>query len=173
MTSKTDEYSKYIRDHIQNVALMYRIFGSVLHEVFLGASIREMIQRVENHDKSKWSDEEFEPYRVQFFPDKNEKSNIKVFSQAWKHHYENNDHHPEYWFYDSEGIMSDGAAFEMMLDWLAMSYYFSTSCSEWYNNSDEKNMLDDATKNKVNKAFRYLDTFINASPELKEYKQII
>ena len=55
----------------------------------------------------------------------------KNFELAWKHHYENNPHHPEFWI-DKGGVMTTRFFYEMILDWIAVSMYYKSSVNDWY-----------------------------------------
>ena len=125
----------------------------------LKSAIISVKEDIENHDASKYSEEEFEPYRIKYYPTTNEKNadeetrKLIDFNseEAWKHHYKTNDHHPMFWA-DSENNsprdMSLGAIIHMLCDWEAMSYKFGTSTLDWYNNkaSKEKEAMTDRTK---------------------------
>eukprot|EP00339_Tiarina_fusa_P024597 CAMPEP_0117038472 /NCGR_PEP_ID=MMETSP0472-20121206/27060_1 /TAXON_ID=693140 ORGANISM="Tiarina fusus, Strain LIS" /NCGR_SAMPLE_ID=MMETSP0472 /ASSEMBLY_ACC=CAM_ASM_000603 /LENGTH=161 /DNA_ID=CAMNT_0004748691 /DNA_START=144 /DNA_END=629 /DNA_ORIENTATION=- len=71
------------------------------------------------HDLSKLSPSEFTPYANHFFG-----NSSKHFDEAWKHHYENNDHHIEYWKGEMVPIE---ALMEIIADWFAASLAYSHS----------------------------------------------
>jgi len=149
-------YYEYICEHIRNVRKAYTRYGGILHKVFTGAKQSHMKQRVWIHDTSKFSISEFQPYRKFFYPEESElgivKDEVKAeFRDAWKHHYTNNDHHQEHWSAQN-GMMSDEAIFEMILDWLAMSMYFESDCREWFDVSDEKKEMNPHVLEKVERA---------------------
>src|SRR4051794_16451460 len=54
-----------------------------------------------------------------------------AFAAAWRHHYEHNDHHPEYFGCAADGTfgrMPDEAVVEMVIDWMAASRAYE---GEW------------------------------------------
>ena len=105
--------------------------------------MQELITRVTVHDKSKFSEEEFEPYRKNFFPiNVEEKENNKEdFEKAWEHHWKNNDHHWQ--AREKTKTLNRGACWEMILDWMAMGMKFNDKCWEYYEqHKDEIHMND-------------------------------
>lgn len=163
-------YRKYVTTHIENVRKGYQKFfvplcnsDSVNPKYFTKQEMIDAIVKLGNHvllhDATKWSPEEFEPYRYKFYPTKQEKSdpnyseNVKkVFGLGWKHHHENNEHHLNHWCED--GINRDmplDYIFEMICDWYAMSMYFKSSILGWYEKDAKKEraMMTEKTKNIV------------------------
>ena len=116
------------------------------------------------HDNSKFSKEEFEPYRRRFYPTSFEvriDDNDYEFNNAWKHHYMNNPHHPEFWI-DHDGMamdMDDEYIVEMVMDWLAMSRYFNSDMVEWYYSEGKNNNFSDITRSKVEKIVEYIKEY--------------
>ena len=55
-------YNKYLREHISNVMLGYKWIKENTSELLEGTTPNLEIE-IENHDASKYSDEEFHPYR--------------------------------------------------------------------------------------------------------------
>lgn len=154
---KINEYKKYIADHINNVVWAYhKHFEPLkdyenLNSVYftshdLSIAFINLDKTIEDHDKSKYSLEEFEPYRKHFYPTEDEKSEAGYankdrieFEKAWTHHYKSNPHHPQYW--QVNGInhnMPLNYIIEMLCDWIAMGNYFNTSTKDWYENKAEK-----------------------------------
>jgi len=87
-----------------------------------------------NHDRSKFSMEEFPYYVRQFQGDKDDPDG---WDQAWLHHIHNNPHHPEHW--EIPGVrgkclrMPEYFAKEMIADWMGASkaYTGSFDMAEW------------------------------------------
>ena len=78
-------YRKYVTTHIENVRKGYQKFfvplcnnDSVNPKYFTKQEMIDAIAKLGNHvllhDATKWSPEEFEPYRYKFYPTKQEKS---------------------------------------------------------------------------------------------------
>lgn len=156
---KCDEYMAYIEDHKTRVITAYhkyfkdRIFN-ILSSFMKDISVKEcdiyekmLLDSVQNHDLSKYSDMEFGPYRLKFYPTDYEKEIMKddeekdalakeMFEDAWHHHYTNNKHHPQFFIWNKitdEGFklldqplevpqdMDIISIMEMICDWSAMS----------------------------------------------------
>lgn len=102
--------------------------------VFLsGIKIKCPLWRLITHDLSKFSFIEYPFYQNFFFGNKTMELE---FSRAWLHHQNTNDHHWEYWLprsghslnnnlSDLDMIeMTDGAALEMVSDWMGASWAY-------------------------------------------------
>ena len=117
------KYEKYIVDHKANVLHAYEEFfekktwtDKLPEEISVedwNEALDGLKEEVINHDNSKYSDEEFEPYRRHF--DKTTQEELydkehpeheelveQEFERAWQHHYLINPHHPEFWNYTSK-----------------------------------------------------------------------
>ena len=100
---------------------------------------------VRMHDMSKWGEAEFEPYRAHWNPTDEEKlrgedyqNQVDLdYQNAWRHHYENNDHHPKFW-YDFENNtprdMSLDAIIHMLCDWESFDIDSPSRTVKWYIN---------------------------------------
>lgn len=99
----------------------------------------ELYDRVVMHDLSKYSKEEFDAYRKNFFPvDDEEKAlNKEDFDKAWEHHWKNNRHHWQARSFDvcendklsKEQVLD---CLENILDWMAMGYAFNDRPYQFY-----------------------------------------
>ncbi|MBR6289349.1 MAG: hypothetical protein IKR19_08440 [Acholeplasmatales bacterium] len=159
---KEREYLDYINEHIQNVIMMYKeefypFLDPVNEDLIIPNeyfsteefknAIKELSETIAEHDESKYTDEEFNPYRRHFHPtlaeemEEDQQSQLDAFQEAWKHHYMNNPHHPQYW-YDEETQTSRDmnlrSIIEMICDWDAMSYKFNQNTIEWYKTKADK-----------------------------------
>lgn len=168
--AKEQEYMDYLKNHIANVQKAYKIYflpllkrddlvlSSVPVEEFKQA-IRDAKDNVEKHDQSKYEDIEFFGYRKHFYPTESEKSfgndyaheSEMYYEEAWKHHYENNPHHQEYWIDPETNTPRDMELkyiVEMLSDWVAMSMYFNSDTIEWYEKEakEEKHNMTERTK---------------------------
>ena len=172
---KQEEYIEYIKEHVNNVILSFKEYFLPLLEKenldcksFSFIDLKNAIELnksiINQHDSSKYSDEEFEPYRLKFYPTNYEKSIIssnndysklvvEKFEEAWKHHYVNNPHHPNHWVDDNGNIRDMDLKYivEMLCDWQAMSIKFNSNTIDWYTNNakDEKECMTDNTKSIV------------------------
>lgn len=123
--SKNQEYLDYIKEHINNVKLVYeKLFGSgrviKLPEGISSVDFKNAVYaagiEIAFHDSSKFSEDEFDAYRRHFhrtddeilMDDTNPASAQEAeynFQKAWEHHYMNNNHHPQWWCYhDASGV---------------------------------------------------------------------
>lgn len=127
--AKCQEYTAYIDEHVKNVkAAFYNLFRNPAKPVIkignlegpkLERLLRQVEMKINVHDSSKYTPEEFDAYRRRFFPTDQEKRLDAIdpiiadaaeenFEQAWKHHCLNNDHHPIYWkWIDIQEIIED------------------------------------------------------------------
>jgi hypothetical protein len=162
--AKCEEYMKYIDNHRKRVKTAYCMYfkdkvGIIFEEVFnesctdLGLLVPQIEYQIENHDMSKYGDEEFEGYRAYFYPTALEVEKMnddpefkdliqENFDQAWLHHQQNNDHHPQFWAWNKlegskwiildqmkpKATLDDGiidipfnCVICMLCDWAAMS----------------------------------------------------
>jgi len=147
-------YRDYIYDHIDNVIEMYDKLIVPLKDIdnSLELPILDLAKIIHRHDESKFSKAEFEPYREYYYPTDKEKKKVKddtPFEIAWRHHYEHNPHHPNYW---KGRDMSKVFILEMLCDWFAMSKHYGTDCREWWENDakDERLAMTDNTIKEVN-----------------------
>ena len=144
---KEQEYTNYINQHVLNVSVAYNKFSDILCRK-LDISPYKLGIQVFNHDKSKYSDEEFDGYRQWFYPCTTEVRNKELFDKAWEHHYKNNSHHPEYYL-DADGDPLDMEIIdiaEMLLDWEAMSMKFGGSTYDYYMKNRDNKPLSEYTK---------------------------
>lgn len=123
------ETEEYIKGHISRVRRHIDTF------------IQLLIRRAENHDKSKleepelswWKEMDKEPRYP--YGSEEYKQKIKRWNKVFKHHYQYNRHHPEYYEYGvSEMTLID--IVEMMCDWLG--YKDTTTVTEALKVCDEQ-----------------------------------
>lgn len=90
-------------------------------------AVSDLFQRAAVHDNSKFSEEEYEPYKRAFptlqqyaYGSDEFKAALRTIQPAIEHHYRSNDHHPEFF---PRGIadMHIIQMIEMTCDWLAAS----------------------------------------------------
>ena len=172
---KQEEYMNYIKEHVNNVYIAFNnLFLSRLNQFEINSeyftldllyqAVEDLNKgRIQNHDLSKYSEEEFEPYRAKYYPTEKEISGLtdeaksliaKNASIAWQHHYNTNPHHPNYWTDKETGNPIDMdliSIVEMICDWEAMGMKFGESTVDWYNTKadEEKKAMTDRTKNIV------------------------
>lgn len=166
---KQEEYTDYIKNHVLNVQKAFlKYFVPLLERTNISTLIsdEELKKAVENvsvtiqeHDASKWSDDEFDGYREKYYPTVKEKADPNFqkltdekFDKAWESHYKHNWHHPKYWINEDGSIkdMNLEAIIEMICDWRSFSIAKDdpNEVLDWYNNEafDEKKCITDKTK---------------------------
>lgn len=145
------KYKKYIKEHRNNVKLAFEELNSNAYIYQLcGKEILEQLkERIEKHDLSKYSKEEFDAYRKNFFPinEGEKQTNKENFDKAWEHHWKNNSHHWQH-RQDKTSFSEDNAeevldVLENVCDWLAMGYKFNDRPYQYYNNNKEQIKLCD------------------------------
>ena len=171
MAEAKDKYYDYINNHIKNVQEAYDkhsdAFKAVFPDVYNNRQIMQLYMNLQNHDMSKYSEEEFNSYLARFFPvngsDPNSDKVKKDFKIAWFHHVHYNPHHPNHWaLVDSRDEiyvinMPDIYIIEMLCDWMAMSkYYNSRTIDYWNSESGQKLPMSKYTKSKVNEFIDYM-----------------
>ena len=93
-----------------------------------------LVERGEQHDKSKLVEPELGPYIEMTWQYKMANGKPIIFTtdmtRAWMHHTKVNTHHPEH--FDSPSAMTDIDIAEMVADWAAMSEEIGNSLHEWF-----------------------------------------
>jgi hypothetical protein len=139
------EYKTYIEEHKDRVRQFAEWLKEKLPELFDGVDFDVFNELIQEHDDSKWSEEEFEPYAQHFYGDK---KNDFEYEEAWKHHWTHNEHHPEFWLGEDMPYIY---ILEMICDWGSFSIASGNmrELSEFYFNKardDEEKNLSDNTK---------------------------
>ena len=174
---KCDEYMDYINNHRDRVKSAYKkYFEGKLEFILDGYDPSEisMIEKIlpsqiENHDMSKYSDLEFEPYRAYRYPTDDEKEAMandeflaklveEKFIDAMNHHRKVNPHHPYYYLWiDDNGCsitykpresaldMPVPAVIEMICDWASFDEEFDYL--KWYVTKDAEDVRTIMTDN--------------------------
>ena len=163
---KQKEYIKYVNEHINNVqkawnevkmkCITYMVYVMGPNHI----NFEYIDFNIKNHDISKFSKEEFEPYRKNFYPvdDKEKEENKEAFDKAWIHHYMNNPHHWDYFAsVGREDEMTFKDVVEMICDWQAMGYKFGNTAKEWYEKNKSKIKLGKQQKIWVDEMLNLLD----------------
>ena len=146
-----DFYEKRTKEHIT------RVQNNILKIIkkFPEISSNELMKRLTDHDKSKYSKKEYIPYvwltwwhkqkrkgKKWDYPNDKIKKSIEI---AWKHHSKVNLHHPEAHLNPTK--MSAVDISEMVADWAAMSQEYNEKLMNWVNKVVNKkwNFTEDQT----------------------------
>ena len=114
------KYREYLESHISNVENAYKLLLPRINEMGLSDQELQLLENnIKNHDKSKFTVEEFIPYSNYFYGDKTEKT-IKEFRNAVIIHEKRNPHHLEYWLERGKD-MPTIYLIEMVCDWWSFS----------------------------------------------------
>lgn len=149
LTEGKDSYLKenenYIAAHQERVSIFADWLKEKLPELFDNIDIDLFDDLIKEHDASKWSEEEFEPYAQRWFGDK--KKTLE-YEEAWKHHWMHNEHHPEFWLGEDMPYIY---ILEMICDWGSFSVEkgdYQELIDFYYNKArdDEEKNLSDNTK---------------------------
>lgn len=144
------EYTNYIINHIDNVKKAY--FWLRDHSLIE----ENILDQLNLHDSSKYSDEEFQAYDDYFYGKQTEEIKEK-FNYAWLHHIHNNSHHWQHWVLinDDDGTvgleMPKVDVYEMICDWWAFSHKSGNlyEIFDWYKNHKKNMILHSNTKKLV------------------------
>lgn len=174
LIQREKENKEYIDEHILNVHKAFNNYFLVLLDrqdinddlfvIELKKAIYDCSKLILVHDISKYSNEEFDAYRLKFYPTDEEKNSPEyedrvkeIFEPAWAHHYTINPHHPQYWLDNNKNPTDMELKYivEMISDWIAMCIKFGGTVIDWYNNSasEEKSYMTDYTKETVERIF--------------------
>ena len=167
-TKEEKDYVEYVNKHITRVRNSYNERGREI-AIVLGLSeseIEDLVNRIATHDQSKYGSEEMEGYRQNFNPAPGEKPNKELFEKAWKHHYENNDHHPEYW---KGKDMPKVAIAELICDWESMSRTFGGNPLEYFEKNKDKKKKE-MSENTFNILCEVLPKLYDINQDLRDWK---
>lgn len=171
---KQSEYRGYIQTHIYNVQKAFNRYGVALCAA-ISCDPTSVKAAIKDHDLSKYSEEEFEPYRKWFYPVNPSERNKDAFTKACEHHYKFNDHHPEYWVdieykkgmvvpKDKIRRMPKTSIIHMLCDWQSFLFLNRGNAYDFYYKIDHEKMvslLHPDTIRDVEKAIKVLkDTTI-------------
>lgn len=163
---KEYEYKKYVDTHIENVKKAWGLlkdnnnvrdylsseYKSGTYDMRTGKGIVDTItytvqylyaivdMQIENHDASKYTIDEWEGYRKNFYPvDNDEKNdNVRDFKAAVSHHYITNMHHWNWWAdTNHKNDMPLNFVIEMCCDWIGMSITNNGNALDWYRNQKD------------------------------------
>lgn len=153
------EYQDYVLAHKERVKQFADWLKENCPDIFEGVDLDSFDEVIEEHDESKFSEEEFEPYAQKWFGNKEETLEYK---EAWKHHWMNNEHHPEYWLGEDIPYIY---ILEMLCDWGSFSIDkgdLSELSAFYYNKAidDPEKNLSEATKEIIHDILNKIDAVI-------------
>lgn len=139
------EYKDYIIAHKKRVEEFSTWLLSNCPDLFKNVDEEVFKDLIREHDESKFSEEEFEPYARKWFGDGKK---TPEYEAAWEHHWKNNEHHPEYWLGEDMPYIY---ILEMICDWGSFgidNLDFKELSDFYYNKArdDEEKNLSENTK---------------------------
>jgi|GEM_PF-1965124 len=159
-------YSDYIHTHIMNVKKVWCEVEEVLHDFGIGVDSVRMREIVRVHDESKFTEDEFEPYRQKFYPSDEDFEierivDDKLFIAAMSH-YNSNKHHWQYWtsYRDGNSIstkMDKLYVMEMLCDWGAISLVEEDTVKIFYNSQRPHMVVHGETEAIIDRFIQYID----------------
>lgn len=169
--SREQEYYDYLDQHVSSVKRAWEeiLYPALLIDSDYTADIFTSIsENIENHDKSKYSEEEFDPYLNYFYPLEGKESPKDEFNYAWLHHQKVNPHHWQYWILvnDDDGTnrpldIPFEYVCEMLCDWSSFHYFKDpkSTANQWYKDNKDRIILSDNTRQLV-------EELLNLCPDL-------
>lgn len=177
------QYDEYLTNHIQSVLDSYEF----LCDSGVFSRIPDLTEQIKNHDKSKYSKEEYKAYDTYFneFPGEDKPWwVVEDFNYAWCHHLHNNPHHWQYWVLipdpkDEQTVLDMPEVYlhEMICDWLSFSmlkYNQSGNPSDlwgfvdWYQSNKDEIKLSVDTRDRVEKIVRDVSNVIVQLEDLRD-----
>jgi len=175
MTYK-DEYVDYIDTHVANVRAAYDwLIAHNIDSVVDFGDYAKLETNLRNHDKSKWDDEEFEPYAKYFYQGKN---NQAEFDKAWNRHQKINPHHWQYWVLIKDNPdkpfvcipMEIEYIVEMICDWWSFSFKTGNlrEIFDWYDKNKDYQHMHKETRKTVNQILKAIKEKLDEEEKEKE-----
>ena len=154
------EYKEYVDAHKERVSQFADWLKENLPGLFENIDVELFDEMIRDHDESKYSEEEFEPYAQKWFG--GGKKTLE-YEEAWKHHWMNNEHHPEFWLGEDMPYIY---ILEMLCDWGSFSIDKGDfkELSDFYFNKakdDPDKNLSEATKEIIEDILSQIDSIID------------
>ena len=155
-------YLEYLENHINN-AYKALIILENLNINFINENKDILEKLVKEHDKIKYTIDEYPIYRRHFFKVKGEVKIPNEFNIAVTHHYKNNKHHWQYWISNNELIPNIDEyeyklhTIERIVDWMSSSKYENDSVLNYWNKHKDKMIMPKY-------AFEMIDDILNKLP---------
>lgn len=164
LDSYQQKYLEYINTHKERVSQFSSWLQENCPDLFENIDIEVFNDLIAEHDESKFSEEEFEPYAQKWYGDG---KNTREYEAAWEHHYMNNEHHPEYWNGEDMPYIY---ILEMICDWGSFSIASGNmkELSDFYFNkakTDPEKNLSDATQEIIEDVLSRINSAIKINKE--------
>ncbi len=175
----TRDYLDYVERHYNNVQRAYKELEKALKGkelLFSDPVLVELLDRkIEIHDLSKLSKEEFVQYRQYFYPTKAEETNKEWFLAGWDNHCEKNDHHWQNWTKKYTELNHDSipCILENIVDWMAMGYEFGDTAVAYYDKNKETINIPEWGRPFMERILDLLRDVPNPEPMQDYYKDVL
>lgn len=172
------EYDQYLREHRENVAKGFRWMQNHLPDILRSMNPIDLENQIcVDHDRSKDTVAEYEPYDAYFYGKNKSFEVVQSFNRAWLHHIHRNPHHWQYWVLinddpkEGEVILDMDYCYilEMLCDWWAFSWKKGNlyEIFSWYREHRDYMKLSAKTRRTVEEI---LDKILEKLDEL-EFKE--
>lgn len=171
INTRGSEYNEYIQAHVQGVVDSWEQFLKpyLIQHNHSQDEIDAAEAQILDHDKSKWSTDEYPAYLEHFYPADGSKpdddKDDPEFDKAWLHHIHVNSHHWQHHVLirdSGETVpldMSDFDIWEMLCDWHSFSRRDEKSTAKyWWDENKDKMTLSDNTIQVVESLINVMDT---------------
>ena len=171
----SEQYSEYIKSHRHNVAKAFDWLANNTPEIFDDEQFKSdcMWQCVQNHDSSKFDDDEYKAYDAYFYGGNRSYQVVQDFNRAWLLHIHKNPHHWQYWILRNDNPdegeiildMPNIYIIEMICDWWSFSWKKGDlyEIFNWYEERKEYIKLSDSTRVKVEGLLNLIRTKLDKS----------
>lgn len=163
----SEKYDEYLKMHRDNVYTAFIWLVNNVPDIFDRGDqndTNEFKALVEHqvryeHDRSKWSEAEYEAYDAYFYGNNKSYEVINNFNRAWLHHIHHNPHHWQHWILinddpkEGEILLDipDNYIIEMICDWMSFSMKVGdlNELFKWYKEHSQYMKLSDYTRIRV------------------------
>ena len=152
------KYNEYLTNHISAVKTAFDWLLEYLPAIFEGYDADYVGSHfIKTHDRSKYSEEEYDAYCEYFYGDEKTDEVKEDFDKAWLHHQHNNPHHWQHWLLqkDNGGVeplaMPFNYVIEMICDWWSFSWNNDNlyEIFDWYKKQQSDMVLHPETEEQV------------------------
>jgi len=165
---RSNEYDEYLTNHIEGVRWVWeeRIEPNLFKNKKFQDNITAITEAINNHDKSKYDEEEYSAYCNYFYPCDGFEKDEAAFDRAWLMHQHKNPHHHQHWVLSRDGgervplDMPIEECVNMLADWgsFALKDEESTAHNWWDKNKNSMTLSDNTIET--------IESILDLCPEL-------
>lgn len=164
-----NNYRNYVDEHKKYVLKAFNLLRETCSDIFANDAIKidDLEENINHHDDSKFLAIEFDAYANKWFGDK---KHTPEYEEAWKHHWQSNPHHPEYW--QGEDMPAE-YVIEMVCDWMSFGLKQNdvSELFDFYENKakdDPEKMLSKNTKELIEQYLEIIKQVADKIAKLNE-----